>query len=125
MARGNGKQAQQAVRGSALSAYVKKSGNDGGSSGVPKYVADWGAIDASLIATSVVACNAAGGSLLFGHTRDETSYSIVVFYGGDKNSYYFGANADGVLALQTFLYGLCQVHDEPADEPEGGQNPLI
>lgn len=110
MARGDGKYAKQAQASGKLSAYIKPKGDSDGSQSVSEYV-DWGEVNGNYVYGATVSVNREGGSILFGHTRDKNSYSVVIFYGGDKTSYYFPCTGDGVQGLETFLISLVELAD--------------
>lgn len=111
-----GKQAKQAIQSGKLSAFIKKTPEKGAERSLSSYV-DWGNIRDNLISGAVSAVNREGGSLLFGHTRDLSSFSIVVFFGGDKTSYYFPDTEQGHYDCEVFLAALCELADTIADAP--------
>lgn len=108
MARGDGKHSKQAQASGKLSAFIKPKESSGGDAPLSEYV-DWGEINGNYVYGAVVSVNREGGSLLFGHTRDKRSYSVVVFYGGDKTSYYFPCSENGVVELEQFLISLVEL----------------
>lgn len=110
MARGNGQAAQQARKAGKLSAYVTPSSNNEESNKNTEYV-DYKEMDTDLIAATVWAVNKLGGSVLFGHSRDKSCYSCVIFDGGDKKSYYFPCSMAGVTEFEEFMNGLIAIAD--------------
>lgn len=111
MSRGDGKASKQAQQSGKLSAFVKVKGNESSTPGAPEYV-DWSEINYNLVFGAICTANRLGGSLLFGHTRDGKSYSIMVFYGGDKNAFYFPCNPLGVESLEAFLLSILETGAE-------------
>lgn len=105
MARGNGKQAQQAQSIGKLSAFVKPKDSNGQSQANVDFV-DWSEISPSLLAGAIWAANKEGGALLFGHSRDKTCYSVKVYAGGDGTPYYFACTESGLSDLETFLQSI-------------------
>lgn len=107
MPRGNGKQAQNAVKSGKLSAFVVPKGQGGNAPSEMEWV-DWKEINPSLVAGTVAAVVKEGGGILFGCSRDKSSYSIKIYSGGDGTAYYFPCNANGVADLEAFLYGVLE-----------------
>lgn len=105
MARGNGKQAQQAQHSGKLSAFVKPKDGNGQHGQNPSFV-DWSEVSPALVAGSIWAANKEGGALLFGHSRDKTCYSVKVYSGGDGTPYYFPCTENGLNELETFLQSI-------------------
>lgn len=105
MARGNGKQSQQAQHSGKLSAFVKpKDGNEAAGSG--REFVDWSEVSPSLVAGAVWAAVKEGGALLFGDSRDKSCYSIKVYAGGNGTAYYFPCTENGLTELETFLQSI-------------------
>lgn len=108
MARGNGKQAQQAKTSGLLSAFVTpKSGADNGDGG-REYV-DWGEVNPNLMVGAVQSVVREGGALLYGCSRDNSCYSVKVYAGGDSKAYYFNASERGIQELEDFLMALYEI----------------
>lgn len=111
MANGKSKYVQEAVQTGKL-AQIVLAGKETASNGATPEWVDWGEVDGRLLAGAIVATNKHGGSLLFGHTRDKRSYSIMLFYGNDKKPFYFSCTPDGLQALEAFLYGLIDLDND-------------
>lgn len=111
MARGNGKQAQTAPKaGNGLLAYVK-GGTNGQSNEVREYI-DWREVDPRLVTGAVTAAVYLEGAIMFGASRDKTCYSVRLYAGNEGKTYYFPANAAGIMDLEGFLQGIIALADE-------------
>lgn len=105
MARGNGKQAKQAVQSGRLSAFVVPKAaaklNVGGKDWV-----DWKEVDPNKVLNALYWVVATGGALLLGCSRDRTSYSLKLYIDGEGQAYYFPCTGQGVADLEAMLEGL-------------------
>jgi len=108
MARGNGKQAQEAIRSGKLSKFVRKEDGPEDLGGASSWV-DWSEVSAPLIAGAVWAANKEGGALMFGHSRDKRNYAIRIYDGDAGSSYYFPCTSNGLDELETFLRGIIEI----------------
>lgn len=63
-------------------------------------ISDWESADEKILKRCICAAGAAGGAIRFGYTRDGGAYSIGVYVGDDRETYY-GRPYDDIDSLLT------------------------
>lgn len=107
MPRGNSKNTQYKVSSEKLGGYFQGS-RKGQGDGQTQQRASWADIDAAVILAGIIAADKIGMALLFGHNRENTALALGLFYGGEKNTFYFGINDNMAADAETFLWGLVE-----------------
>lgn len=114
MARGNGKQAKQAIQSGRLADFVNKNAG-AAEAGSGKAYVDWAEVAPNLVLGAVYSLIRVGGAVLFGCSRDQTSYSVKLYLNGESNSYYFPCNQGGLQDLEVFLMGVTEAANADFD----------
>lgn len=109
-------------RGGYVRALVTKKAANGNGNGATSYVCDWSIYPSHILARLIWAVNIQGGSLLFGQTRNGHSYTLGLFTGTDKATWYFNRTDEG---YEEFV-GLAESIIEAAlNSPEGVESPFL
>lgn len=116
MAKGTSKHVQESMGNKGFAAFMSDIPTGGNKAAAAEYV-DWGEVDGRLIAGAVCAVNRMGGSILFGHTRDNSSYSIMLFNDKGKKPLYYPCTPAGFEALEQMLAYLIALEENESQMP--------
>src|SRR5438034_11573992 len=105
MPRGTGRKANPTVKDGSLSKYMPSGRVRDGYNDVEGKT-DWAAVSPDYISAALVAADRAGGALLFGSDRAGTQYAITVFFGGEKNTFYWLRDHQGASQVEDWLLAL-------------------
>lgn len=105
MTSGRSKKAMQAGKGGGLARFMPNGGNGNGYHD-PALRADWSAVSPDFVYAAVVAVTRGEGAILFGGDRGGTQFAISLFYGGEKNTFYWSRTMVGASDLETWLANL-------------------
>lgn len=76
----------------------------GQGSNTPK--ADWSQVDATLVHSAVIATTYLGGAILIGVSKDGYVFNVSIFRDGDKQTYWFRPDDQGLADLEELLGNL-------------------
>lgn len=119
MPRGSSKKANPEDRTGSLSKYMP-SGESTGSGTQGKVRMDWGEIDPEILTTAIASVTNAGGAILFGADRARVQFAVTLFFNGQKNTFYWFANAESMTDMERWFWELIADLSGAPNAPQGG-----